>query len=191
MLEIQDAAQRIALTDGLLAVTARSVAAEMGVTASLVVHYERNMEELVARTFDMIVTRELDEVRALVAKEACPTDRVRVLLSTLLAGGRDAMALVWVQSWGIGGRNEALAGSVRTQMDAWEGFVAELIEDGVKAGEFTSDNTRAVAAQMVGMIDGLNAHSLIRWHTPRDRRALMARSVEPLLQLTPGALGER
>lgn len=188
--EIHAVAQRIALADGLAAVTARAIAAEMGVTASLVVHYERNMEDLVAKVFSQIVTNELTEVRALLAERSTPVERLRLLLTTLLTGGRDQMALVWVQSWAIGGRNEALADAVRSQMDAWEVFVMGLIEDGVRSGDFVASNPRAVAAQMLGTIDGLNAHSLIRWHSPHDRRELMARSVEPLLQLGAGVLTE-
>jgi hypothetical protein len=42
---------------------------------------------------------------------------------------------------------------------------------------------------MLGMIDGLSAHDLVRWGEPADRRALVERAIEPLLGLGAGELG--
>lgn len=188
--EIADAARMLALREGLGAVTLRAVAAQAGVAPALVAHYAAGMDELVADAFRDIVAGELAEVLA-----ACDgidaVDRLARLLAATLEPGRDDVTLVWVQAWALGRVNEPLAAQVRTQMDAWQGAIRDIVDKGVAAGAFTAPDASAVAWQVLGMIDGLNAQALVRWGEPADRLALMVRAVEAMLGMPPGVLARR
>jgi Uncharacterized protein conserved in bacteria len=188
--EIADAARAIALVDGLTAVTLRAVAAHVGVAPALVAHYATGMDALVAGAFATIVRSELDEVRLFVDAGSTPppTARLARLVSTALDGERSDVTVIWVEAWSAGRRNEALAAAVRREMDAWQRLVREIVEAGVAAGEFTTDDPAAVAWQLLGMIDGLNAQALVRWGATTDRGPLIAHAVEGMLGLTRGAL---
>ncbi len=183
--EIADAARTLALRDGLGAVTLRAVATQAGVTPALVAHYAGGMVDLVASTFRDIVAGELAEVVA-----ACDgtdaVDRLARLLAATLEPGRDDVTLVWVQAWALGRASEPLAAQVRTQMDAWQQAIRAVIEQGATAGDFRAADASAVAWQVLGMIDGLNAQALVRWGEPADRLALMARAVEAMLGMIDG-----
>ena len=188
--QIAGAARAIALERGLSAITLRSVAAEVGVAPALVAHHASGMDDLVARTFSAIVGEELGEVRALAAAEPDPRAALRGVLHTLMDHARAEVTLVWVQAWALGGRSEPLAAAVRTQMDDWELFLAELLaalDDPGREGAAASA-PRSLARQILGMIDGVNAHALVRWHEGDDPAALLVRSVEALLRLPEGAL---
>ena len=168
--EIADAARDVALEHGLYAVTLRAVAARIDVAPALVAHYEPDMHALVASTFGTIVSAELEEVgdaRRRAADSAA--SRLAALLDTLLDGSRDDVTVVWVEAWALGRRNEALAARVRDEMDAWRTFVQGIVEAGIAAGEFETDDAASVAWQLLGMIDGLNAHALVRWEDADDR----------------------
>lgn len=186
--EIADAARRVAIGDGPAAVTLRAVAAEAGVAPALVAHYTPSMDAVVADAFAAIVADELREIERSVADVDDPAARLRLLLSTLLDGSRDDVTLVWVQAWGLA-HNEELAGQVRAQMDAWIEFLEAEVRRGVERGAFVVDDPAAVARQMLGMIDGLNAHALVRWGASAERRALMGTAVEAMLGLDRGTLG--
>ena len=186
--EIADTARAVALESGLDALTLRSVAARMGVASGLVAHYEPSMDELVAATFGDLVSQELAEVVALMAREQTAAGRLAALLDTLLDGSRADLTQVWVQAWGMGARNDTLAERVRAEMDAWQAALASEIQRGMDAGEFARDDARAIAWYLLALIDGLNAHSLVRWNVEPARRGLTERAVAGLLGVDPGSL---
>ena len=186
--EIADAARQVALEQGLAAVTLRSIAARAGVAPALVAHYQPNMDALVASTFGTIVAAELAEVHDLVAALPTPRERLALLLETLLDGTRDDVTVVWVEAWALGRRNDALAETVRHEMDDWRTLVQGIIEAGVAVDGFETDDAASVAWQLLGMIDGLNAHALVRWEDAADRGSRIGHAVEGMLGLPRGAL---
>lgn len=185
--EIADTARRIALTDGLPAITLRSVAAGMGVAPALVAHYQPSMDVVVADAFTAVTSAELRELEEFTSRRDDPVDQLSALLTTLLDGSHAAVSSVWVQSWALGERNPALAARVREQMDAWRGFLATIIRDGTARGRFRAEDAAGAAGQILGMIDGVNAHAVVGW-TGSDRIDLMERSVEAVLDAAPGTL---
>lgn len=187
--EIAAAARALALADGLAAVTLRAVATRVGVTPALVAHYAPSMDDLVADVFDDLVTAELAEVVALVRRHDAPARRLGILLDTLLDGSRDDITLVWVQAWAMGARSDALAARARGAMDRWQAAIAVEVQRGMDAGAFSDGDAAAVAWHLLAMIDGLNAHSLVRWNARPDRREPATRAVAGLLGVSPDDLG--
>ncbi|MBN9155129.1 MAG: TetR family transcriptional regulator C-terminal domain-containing protein [Microbacterium sp.] len=179
--EISAAAIALALEQGLLAVTLRGIAARVDVASGLVAHYAPSMDDLVAATFSAIVRAELDDVRALLADGPDAIHRVGMLVDTLLDGSRDDVTLVWVQAWALGPRSDALAAAVREEMDAWQELIAGIVAEGIAQDAFHVADPDAVAWQILAMIDGLNAQSLVHWHDAPDRRDLTRRSIAALL----------
>lgn len=179
--EIAAAARGIAREQGLAAVTLRAVAARIGVAPGLVAHYAPSMDDLVAETFGDLVAAELRDVIALVQREDRAARRLGILLETLLDGTRADITLIWVQAWATGAGNEALAARVRTEMDDWQGAIAAEITRGMADGSFADGDAAGIAWHLLAMIDGLSAHSLVRWNDGRDRLILAARAVAGLL----------
>lgn len=169
--------------------TLRSIAAEVGVTPALVAHYAPSMDVLVAHTFAAVVGSELAEMAQLVAEQPEALKRLASLLETLLDGSRDDVTLVWVQSFTLGANNQVLAERVRAEMNGWQRLIQSIIESGVSESVFTAADPHAVAWQILGMLDGLNAQSLVNWRETASRMSLMARSVEAMLGLPARSLG--
>ncbi|MFT4279996.1 TetR family transcriptional regulator C-terminal domain-containing protein [Microbacterium sp.] len=171
--EVAEAARAIAREQGLDTLTLRAVAAHMGVTPGLVAHYIPSMDDLVADAFGGLVAEELSDVVALISQVEAPRERLALLLDTLLDGSRTDITQVWVQGWAMGARNEALAARVRTEMDDWQAAIAAEIRRGMDSGVFGPGDAAATAGHLLAMIDGLNAHSIVRWTAvPQPSRLL-------------------
>ncbi len=186
--EITEAARGIALEQGLSAITLRNVASRVGVASGLVAHYQPNVDALVAGTFTAIVAAETEEVAGMLAALPGPLERLAFLLDTLMDGSRLDVTAVWVEAWTLGRRNEALAACVREQMDAWQAVLQAVVEDGVAAGHFETADAASLAWQILGMIDGLTAQSLVRWGGVSDRGTHLARAVEGMVGAARGSL---
>lgn len=184
--EIVTAATALAREQGLSALTLRSVADRAGVASSLIAHYHPAVDDLVARVYTDLVEAELAEVHGLVSRVESAASRFGSLLETLLDGSREDLTVVWVEGWAMSRRNDALARAVRVQMGRWHRLVAGIVDDGIAEGVFTVDDAAGVAWQLLGMIDGLNAQSLVRGADQSDVIARMSRAAETLLGARPG-----
>ncbi|MFK0039793.1 TetR/AcrR family transcriptional regulator [Paenarthrobacter sp. NPDC090517] len=186
--EITEAAREIALEAGLTALTLRNVAARVGVASGLVAHYQPNMDALVSNTFAAIVAAETQEIAGLLSQRPNPSERLGLLVETLLDSSRLDVTAIWVEAWTLGRRNETLAASVREQMDAWQKVFQGVVEDGNATGTFNVSDAAAVAWQILGMVDGLNAQALVRWDGVNDRGTHLTRAVEGMVGAAPGTL---
>lgn len=183
---IVDGAIALARESGLEALTVRAVAARVGVTPALVAHYRPVMEAFVAEVFTAIVAAERDEVIASYDSALDLRANLLRLIETLLDDARDDVAMVWVQSWALGVRNEALAARVRAEMDLWQTALEELISGALAETSDTGASAGVDAASsawmLLAMVDGMSAHSLVRW-APRDRAALARRTLAAVLDV--------
>ncbi len=180
---IVDGAIALARESGLEALTLRAVAAKVGVTPALVAHYRPVMEAFVAEVFTAIVAAERDEVIASYDPALDLRANLLRLIETLLDDARDDVAMVWVQSWALGVRNEALAARVRAEMDLWQTALEELISGALAETSGAGVDAASSAWMLLAMVDGMSAHSLVRW-APRDRAALARRTLAAVLDVS-------
>ncbi|MFB7842737.1 TetR/AcrR family transcriptional regulator [Microbacterium sp. NPDC056052] len=177
---ILDAAVGLARQGGIAGLTVRTVAAAAGVTPALVAHYRPSMDAFVAEVFGAIVGAEREEVVAVGRAGTGLRARITRVVETLLDGDRDDVTLVWVQAWAAGARNEELAARVRLEMDLWQQDLERIVAEGVEAEEISPERAEGVAWLLLATVDGMNAHSLVKW-APEDRGALARRTVAALL----------
>ncbi|MFJ4166941.1 TetR/AcrR family transcriptional regulator [Microbacterium sp. NPDC089698] len=177
---ILDAAVDLARQGGIAGLTVRTVAAAAGVTPALVAHYRPSMDAFVAEVFGAIVGAEREEVVAVGRAGTDLRSRITRVVETLLDGDRDDVTLVWVQAWAAGARNEELAARVRLEMDLWQQDLERIVAEGVAAEEISPERAEGVAWLLLATVDGMNAHSLVKW-APEDRAALARRTVAALL----------
>ncbi len=186
--EIVGAATAIAREQGLSGLTLRAIAEQAGVASGLVAHYEPSMDDLVARVYADLVEEEIRDVERIVAAAGDPAAQLGALIDTLLDGGREEITVIWVESWALSRRSDTLALAVRAQMQRWQALVEGIVEDGCRAGAFTTTEPGEVAWELIGMIDGLNAQSLVRGSGPARFAERTARAAEALVGAAPGAV---
>jgi AcrR family transcriptional regulator len=190
--EIIETAAAIAVEEGLDRVTAKRVAAELGVFPGLVSHYFATADELVATAFAHAAADERDQIfgRAVLADR--PVDRMRRLLDAWLHKDRDPVSLLWLDAWQASRRRPALLAEVGRQMNADLDRVSKVIADGIAASDFPIDDPAEPALQILSLIDGLSVQAATRQTLDyAPVRAMVIATTERLLALPPGTLAPK
>ena len=159
--EVIEAAAAIAVRDGLDKVTAKRVAAAIGVHAGLVDHYF-TADQLVAAAFALAAAAESDEVFG--EAEAIPDapGQIRHLLATWLRPDHDPLSLLWLDAWQASRHRPALRDEVTAQMARDIDRLTVIIQGGAHRGEFTTAEPAVAAGQIFSLVDGLSVQAAIR-----------------------------
>lgn len=183
---IAESARAIALSEGLSAITLRSVAAHAGMSPALVAHYISSMEELVVQTFIDIVHDQLAEFQEWVASGPAIL-RLSRFLQSLFNGEHEASATIWAESWSMGLRSELFAREVRKENDRWLSYLESMISAAQEEGVVSVRNVTVAAMQVLSIFDGTNVHTLVGWRADPERLLLVEQAVEAILGMEPGA----
>ena len=186
--EIRAVARTQALRAGLQQLTHRSIAAELGVTHALVVHYEPDIESLRARTCEALLAGEFAEVVDALDADADPVIRLGRVIGLMSSPGREEFAGVWLDGWSLGRRDAGAAQVVRSMMDRWQDLVAGLVSRGIDSGAFADVDPQECAWEIIALLDGLSAHTLVGYGDPQHYSARVAAPVEARLGMAPGTL---
>jgi len=187
--EIVEAAAAIAVAEGLDRVTAKRVAAELGVFPGLVGHYFATADELVATAFAHAAAAEREQIFGRAELAARPVDQVRRLLQSWLHQDRDPVSLLWLDAWQASRRRPALMTEVGRQMTADLDRLSAIIAGGIATGDFPVDDPAEPALQILSLIDGLSVQAATRQTIDYTAvRSMVIATAERLLRLPPATL---
>jgi AcrR family transcriptional regulator len=187
--EIIETAAAIAVAEGLDRVTAKRVAAELGVFPGLVSHYFATADELVATAFAHAAADEREQIFGAAQLADSPVDRIRRLLGSWLHQDRDPVSLLWLDAWQASRRRPALLAEVGRQMNADLDRLSSVIADGITAGDFPIDHPGEPALQILSLVDGLSVQAATRQTLDyAPVRSMVIATTERLLALPPGTL---
>ncbi|HEX2104932.1 MAG TPA: TetR family transcriptional regulator C-terminal domain-containing protein [Solirubrobacteraceae bacterium] len=150
--EVAAAVWRVVSSEGLDAVTVRRVAAETGMSTSVVSHYFAGKDELLRLAFRLVVDR--GRARAEAEARVAGGGRARALLATGLPldAARRTEARIWFSFLGLALTRPDLAADQRAAYRAWRGAVAAALRvEGLRAGL----DAEAEAAALIALVDGL------------------------------------
>jgi AcrR family transcriptional regulator len=157
-----EAAAVIAVRDGLEKVTAKAVAAAIGVFPGLVSHYF-TADQLVAAAFGHAAVTERGEVYAAAESAADPLGKLSRIIFEWLAPGRDPVSLLWLDAWQASRYRPALRDEVIIQMNEDVRRMAALIQAATDAGLVKPVcGPEQAAVRIFSLIDAINVQAAIR-----------------------------
>lgn len=145
---------------GLAAVRVGDVAAELGVSASLVFYHFGTKDALVAEAFAHAVERDLGRIDKAVASPD-PVERMRRLLRLYGPTGQAVGWRVWIDAWALAQREASIRTVLRRLDQRWEDALRQVVEDGVAAGVFTCEDPAASVRRVSALLDGLSVATLV------------------------------
>lgn len=137
------------------------VAADLDVSAALIVYHFQTKEQLIVDTFASAAQRDLDKLAELTSDSGTARDRLRVALSWYAPTGRANGWRLWIEGWAEGLRQPMLQ-KVGAEFDlAWRTALIAIIDDGVAAGEFVTSDARGAAWRITALLDGLAVQVIV------------------------------
>lgn len=151
---ILQAAIRVALSDGFAGMTVRRIASEAGVATGQVHHHFSSGAELKAQAFVRVMGELLDV--DLLPESASWRERLHAMLGSN-EDGFDPYIRLWREAQLLASKEHELKGAYVLTMEMWHEKVADIIDAGVKAGEFIRhDSTENIAWRLIALVCGLD-----------------------------------
>ena len=178
--ELLAAARRVIQRDGFAAATVGEITREAGASLGLLNYHFGSKDEVVAEAFAEIALGELAELEEIARRPDPAMERLVAYLDASEWGDRESWAM-WIDAWGGAPRLDALQATVARYADGWRAALADVLGDGVSAGEWVCGDPDETAALLVAVIAGIGLRSIVHpREVPPERAAGWARRVVSL-----------
>jgi AcrR family transcriptional regulator len=154
---ILEAARQCILERGLAATTVREIAALADVSIGTITYHFESVDDILAEVLrdssKRFTERVVSEARTLPGA----MQRLEFLIDTDLPDSEAATAQfrLWLEYWARAIHDPRLA-VVHSERHSFErGVIEAIIEEGVASGEFVATDASAVAAEFLGLLEGL------------------------------------
>ncbi|MFJ6080723.1 TetR/AcrR family transcriptional regulator [Streptomyces sp. NPDC092369] len=140
---------------GVAAVRIADVASALGVSNALVLYHFSTKEKLVAAAFTYAAEDDLAHLRKLLGRRTTALRRLRSAVRWYAPTGPAKGWRLWIEGWAAALREPALR-EVTGDLDRqWKAALAEVIAEGVAAGEFQCPDPHGTALRLTALLDGL------------------------------------
>ncbi|MFI8962546.1 TetR/AcrR family transcriptional regulator [Streptomyces sp. NPDC053493] len=157
--EILDTAARLALARGLERVTMQLVAAELGVRPGLISHYFATVDGLLCEAFARAVTRERDALLPAADQALPPVRRMARFLARIGDPDFANLGRLWLNARHLARYRPNLRRVVAAQEAVMREALTALVEEGVRTGDFDTDDPLGACVVILVTIDGLDSYS--------------------------------
>ncbi|WP_328437320.1 TetR family transcriptional regulator C-terminal domain-containing protein [Streptomyces sp. NBC_00457] len=140
---------------GVAAVRIADVATALGVSNALVLYHFSTKEKLVAAAFTHAAEADLAQLRRLLGRRTTALRRLRTAVRWYAPTGQAKGWRLWIEGWAAALREPALREVTRDLDKEWKAAIAEVIAEGVAAGEFRCPDPTGAALRLTALLDGL------------------------------------
>lgn len=164
----------------------RGIAERGGVSMSVLTHYFKNKDDLVAFAFRWLSERSFVELDRRLATRRAGLARLETAIEAMFprASENSTMAL-WTSVWDRATRNSNFAREYRAFYARWRSYITTFLTDAVAQGQVPANLRIGDATELlVAAVDGLwiaNAMEPKRFSAAR-RRAILARLIDVLTE---------
>ncbi len=171
--QILAASGRLVRRRGFTTTRMADVAAELGLSAPLIVYHFRTKDELMAATLAAEAQAELERLDAIVHSRRRPLAKVEQIVTMSLGPASVGDWALWIDAWGEGLRSPVMARHLEELDRRWHRSLVRVIAEGVEEGTFAVDDVRGAAEQLMALMDGYGVR-LVRAGSDRTRRRVVA-----------------
>lgn len=179
---ILQAAMRVALAEGLTAMTVRRIAAEAGVATGQVHHHFTSCGELKSLAFVRLIRALLDA--DVVGENASWRERLHAMLGSD-DGGFEPYIRLWREAQLLASRDADIKSAYVMTMEMWHQETVAIIRAGAEANAFTlTDRAENIAWRLIGLVCGLDGMYVL--NMPEMDDAAFNQHLDKLISLELG-----
>ncbi|HDR2842809.1 TPA: TetR family transcriptional regulator [Enterobacter sichuanensis] len=179
---ILQAAMRVALAEGLTAMTVRRIAAEAGVATGQVHHHFTSGGELKSLAFVRLIRALLDA--DVVGENASWRERLHAMLGSE-DGGFEPYIRLWREAQLLASRDADIKSAYVMTMEMWHQETVAIIRAGAEANAFTlTDRAENIAWRLIGLVCGLDGMYVL--NMPEMDDAAFNQHLDKLISLELG-----
>lgn len=179
---ILQAAMRVALAEGLAAMTVRRVAAEAGVATGQVHHHFTSGGELKSLAFVRLIRELLDA--DMLGENASWRERLHAMLGSD-DGGFEPYIRLWREAQLLASRDADIKSAYVMTMEMWHQETVAIIRAGAEANAFTlTDRPENIAWRLIGLVCGLDGMYVL--NMPEMDDAAFNQHLDKLISLELG-----
>lgn len=179
---ILQAAMRVALAEGLTAMTVRRIAAEAGVATGQVHHHFTSGGELKSLAFVRLIRALLDA--DVVGENASWRERLHAMLGSD-DGGFEPYIRLWREAQLLASRDADIKSAYVMTMEMWHQEIVAIIRAGAEANAFTlTDRAENIAWRLIGLVCGLDGMYVL--NMPEMDDAAFNQHLDKLISLELG-----
>jgi len=183
--ELLESARQVVLERGLSNTRVADVAAATRVSGVLIHYHFVTKDVLLTEMLRHEAERDIAKARRLATGGGSALRRLdRVMREFVPASRHDQTWVLWIDAWAAGLRDEALR-DISEELDAaWNEMLLTVITDGVKSGDFTTDDPSGSADRLSALLDGLGVRVTLQ--RPGMTRKIMIEHARVLAELELG-----
>lgn len=179
---ILQAAMRVALAEGLTAMTVRRIAAEAGVATGQVHHHFTSGGELKSLAFVRLIRELLDA--DMLGENASWRERLHAMLGSD-DGGFEPYIRLWREAQLLASRDADIKSAYVMTMEMWHQETVAIIRAGAEANAFTlTDRPENIAWRLIGLVCGLDGMYVL--NMPEMDDAAFNQHLDKLISLELG-----
>ncbi|MFF5970535.1 TetR/AcrR family transcriptional regulator [Streptomyces sp. NPDC012769] len=149
------------------------VASALGVSGSLVLYHFSTKELLVAEAFAHAAAGDLAQLREILNQpRASAVRRLRSAVRWYAPTGHAKGWRLWIEGWAAALREPALRKVTHDLDQQWKAAIAEVVAEGVVAGEFACEHPAEAAFRLTALLDGLAVQST-SYQGPIERATML------------------
>ena len=149
---------------GVATASVRRIARRAGISSGTLTHHFPSIDDLLTAVLRAEQTAFVERRGAMLARRASALEGILGIGPHLFADDaavREYWTL-WLDHWARSAHDTELARWQSDDYAAWRRLLADLISEGIAAGEFVAVDAERVAAELVAFIDGLALQAFFR-----------------------------
>ncbi|MTD25600.1 TetR/AcrR family transcriptional regulator [Erwinia sorbitola] len=151
--KILEGAIALFMEKGIEKVTTRELTEHLGISRSHIYHYFRDWETLTKEAMGHYLLQDRTAFSATITG-LNSAQRLTAFVANYLPATPDASWQIYSSLWQLAIHDTEWANMAEGMMDQWQTMLADIIREGVDAGEFTSPDPDLVARQLGAMLNG-------------------------------------